>query len=66
MRVRRHSCSALAPYGFLQKGLSLKAEDVANIWEVNIRTAKRDIAGLVDLGLVEFSGAHKNGRYIVM
>ena len=51
-------------YGFLQKGLSLKAEDVANVWEVNIRTAKRDIAGLIDLDLIKFLGAHKNGQYI--
>ena len=52
-------------YGFLQKGLSLKAGDIANIWEVDIRTAKRDISGLIRLGLVEFSGAPKNGRYIL-
>ncbi len=51
-------------YGFLQKGLSLKAEDVANVWDVNIRTAKRDIAGLTELELIEFLGAHKNGRYL--
>ena len=52
-------------YGFLQKGLSFKAGDIANVWEVDIRTAKRDISGLMALGLIEFSGASKNGRYIL-
>jgi len=51
-------------YGLLQKGLSLKAEDVVNVWDVNIRTAKRDLAGLTELELIEFSGVHKNGRYV--
>jgi len=51
-------------YGRLQKGLSLKAEDIAGIWDVSIRTAKRDIAELGDLGLIKFSGASKNGRYV--
>lgn len=53
-------------YGLLQKGLSFNAEDIANIWEVNIRTAKRDISGLVALGLIEFVGASKTGRYMLV
>lgn len=53
-------------YGRLQKGLSLKAEDIADIWGVNARTARRDIAGLMDIGLIEFSGASKNGRYVLV
>jgi len=51
-------------YGFLQKGLSLKAEDLVNVWDINLRTARRDISDLVDLNLIEFVGASKNGRYI--
>lgn len=50
-------------YGFLQKGVSVSAEDIVNVWDVNIRSAKRDIAGLVALNLIEFIGAPKTGRY---
>lgn len=53
-------------YGFLQKGMSVNAEDIANVWDVNIRTAKRDIAGLVALNLIEFVGAPKTGRYMLV
>ena len=51
--------------GFLQQGISLKAEDIANIWGVNLRTARRDISILVDLELINFKGARKNGMYVV-
>jgi len=37
--------------GFLQKGINLKAEDIANIWDVSHRTAMRDIMTLQDLHL---------------
>lgn len=53
-------------YGRLQKGLSLKAQDIVNIWDVSIRTARRDIAELTQLGLLQFSGSSKNGRYILL
>lgn len=51
-------------YGFLQKGAPVSAEDIANIWDINIRTARRDISQLIELGLIEFIGAPKNGRYM--
>ncbi len=51
--------------GVTQKGLSLKVDDITNTWDVNMRTAKRDIAGLIECNLIKFSGASKNGRYIL-
>jgi len=51
--------------GFLQQGISLKAEDIANVWSVNLRTVRRDISILVDLELINFKGARKNGMYVV-
>ncbi len=53
-------------YGFLQKGVSVSAEDIVNVWAVNIRSAKRDISGLVALNLIEFVGASKTGRYMLV
>ncbi len=49
--------------GRVQQGLISKADDIEAAWGVTLRTAKRDIAGLIDLGLIRFSGARKNGRY---
>lgn len=49
--------------GRVQQGLTSKADDIEAAWGVTLRTAKRDIAGLIDLQLIRFSGARKNGRY---
>ncbi len=49
--------------GRLQQGLISKADDIEAAWGVTLRTAKRDIAGLINLDLIYFHGARKNGRY---
>lgn len=49
--------------GRLQQGWLPTASDIELSWCVNIRTARRDISGLVDLGLVRFEGARKTGWY---
>jgi len=49
--------------GMLQQGQRIKAEDIAHTWGVSQRTAKYDVAGLMDNGLVEFIGARKTGWY---
>jgi ATP-dependent DNA helicase RecG len=41
----------------------LKARDIAEHFSINKVTAKRDIADLKKLGLIEFIGAPKNGYY---
>ena len=47
------------------KGGEPTAHSHARYWGVGVATARRDIALLVDLGLIHFSGAKKNGRYAV-
>lgn len=51
--------------GQLQQGLPKKADDIAQVWSVTSKTAKRDVAGLVRAGLVKFLGANRNGVYMV-
>lgn len=43
--------------------IQVKAEDIMERWDVSRATAKRDIAQLRNLGLIEFSGALKTGGY---
>ncbi|MCK6418277.1 MAG: hypothetical protein L6Q57_04975 [Alphaproteobacteria bacterium] len=49
--------------GMLQQGHRIKAEEIARTWDVSQRTAKYDVAGLMDTGLVKFIGAKKTGWY---
>lgn len=49
----------------LQGGHRLKAPDLAIHWQVSLRTAKSDIAGLRKMGLIRFTGARKDGEYQV-
>lgn len=49
--------------GKLQQGTKLKADDIAHTWKVNTRTAWRDTAMLVGLGLIQFVGARRTGSY---
>ncbi|HEU5047350.1 MAG TPA: hypothetical protein VFT64_05835 [Rickettsiales bacterium] len=51
--------------GKLQQGGRAWAQDLCSVWQVNHRTAQRDIAGLVQANLIRFTGAKKNGRYVV-
>jgi Fic family protein len=49
--------------GRLQQGWFPNAENIETTWRVSLRTAQRDIATLVDIGLVRFTGARKTGWY---
>lgn len=51
--------------GRLQGGDTPKAEAIVLLWGVTLRTARRDVAGLVEKGLVQFVGANKTGFYEV-
>ncbi len=51
--------------GNLQHGVTVKANDITNLWNVDIRTSLRDIAGLTKMGLICFVGAKKTGKYVV-
>ena len=42
------------------------AEDLANHWEVTLRTAKRDIGLLRDNGRIIFVGSRRLGRYVML
>ncbi|WP_081095063.1 hypothetical protein [Erythrobacter donghaensis] len=45
------------------RGLPTRARDVAAHWQVSIKSARRDLAGLCTCNLLHFVGARKNGRY---
>jgi len=47
----------------LKQGDHCKADDIAKTWKVSPRTAKYDIAKLMNAGLVQFVGAKKTGCY---
>ncbi len=49
--------------GKLQQGHKLKTNDIAPVWRVTARTAQRDIAGLMEARLIQFTGAPRNGHY---
>jgi ATP-dependent DNA helicase RecG len=45
------------------KGIRVSSSQLAAHWDISLKTAKRDIAYLKQKGLIEFSGAPKNGYY---
>ena len=47
----------------IRKGLHVSSFDFATYWNIAQKTAKRDIADLKKKGLIEYSGAPKNGFY---
>ena len=47
----------------LADGRTISAESLMERWNVNMRTARRDISGLVLLGRIAFTGSRKSGRY---
>ena len=51
-------------YCQLQEGHLVTARDLIEVWEVGSATAKRDIAGLVNLGLVSYVGSRRTGFYV--
>lgn len=52
--------------GRLQQGWLPNAENIESVWRVSLRTARRDIALLTDIGLIRFEGARKTGWYELM
>jgi len=44
-------------------GRKMNVPDIIEQWQVSISTAKRDVLGLKNKGLIEFVGALKTGRY---
>lgn len=47
----------------LTAGEKINAHHLADRWQIDLRTARRDIAGLVKAGAVVFKGARRNGWY---
>ena len=45
------------------KGVQVSSSELSAQWDISQKTAKRDIADLKQKGLIEFSGASKNGYY---
>lgn len=51
--------------GRVGNGMRSRAVDLAGYWEVSLKTARRDIAGLCVAGHLRFVGARRNGQYLV-
>lgn len=51
--------------GQLQQNMIVRAEDITLVWETSLRTARRDVAGLVKAKIIKYSGARKKGRFIL-
>ena len=51
--------------GMIQNGNKPKTEAICDFWAVTMRTAKRDIACLMEKRLVVFTGARKTGSYVL-
>jgi hypothetical protein len=47
----------------LRAGRHVGATDLAERWSICEKTARRDIAGLKAMGLIEFVGSRRSGRY---
>lgn len=52
--------------GLLQDGQNIRAAQIASIWGVTLRTARADIAPLIEQKLVRFRGTKKGGKYKVL
>jgi predicted HTH transcriptional regulator len=50
----------------LRRKNKARAEDIVAHFDVSLKTAKRDIEGLKDVGKIRFVGARKTGRYEVV
>lgn len=50
-------------YGLLQQGENIKAVDITAAWNVSLRTARTDIAFLIERKAVRFLGSNKKGHY---
>jgi len=53
-------------YSQVRQGCNPTAHDMTDFWNIGIATAKRDIAGLVDAGLICFVGSKRNGYYAAL
>lgn len=51
--------------GELQNNFDAKADAIVTVWRKTLRTARRDIQGMLDMDMITYRGAPKNGRYII-
>ena len=49
--------------GELQQDRMVRVEDMMRVWQACLRTARRDVRGLVEKRIAYFSGGKRNGRY---
>ena len=50
----------------LKAGSDVRPRDIAEVFKVSLKTAKRDIAKLKEVGLVRYEGSARGGRYRVV
>jgi len=51
--------------GELQNSSDVKASAIVAVWGKTLRTARRDIQGVLDIDMIAYCGAPRNGRYIL-
>lgn len=52
--------------GQLELNRNVRAEHIANAFDVSVKTGKRDIALLKALGIVTYAGSARRGRYVLV
>jgi len=52
-------------YAEVFKGNRPSARNLSAFWAIGLATARRDISHLIQVGLIHFSGARKNGGYAI-
>jgi len=51
--------------GETQNNSHVRADAIVTVWRKTLRTARRDIQGMLDIDMIAYCGAPKNGRYIL-
>jgi len=52
--------------GELQNKVSLRADAIVSVWGKTLRTARRDIQGMLDFNLIVYNGSNKTGHYMLV
>lgn len=51
--------------GELQNSPAVRADAIVSVWGKTLRTARRDIQGMLDIDMIAYCGAPKNGHYVL-
>jgi len=52
--------------GELQNKVDIRADAIVSVWGKSLRTARRDIQGMLDFDMIVYRGPNKTGHYILV